>query len=299
MKRALPRAHLAARLSFILPFTLLALPAAAQTTGAPAPTNPWGSITVILLSPAGESPYEAAQRASDAAVAAQTEAAAIAAQAEAAATTQPADSEYMSDEDADAAMQGALVEAGEAPAPSLWNALLGSVGVTSGAAPAKLPERKSVAAPKSASVPTKLELKQGPASLAVSTNASASAPVSGALSTSAGGGSGEIKGRVGFEQDNLTIYSTGAVGAAASTGVPSLYDNLAVGSTYSMPLAPLGLGNEKLGASVEMNSTQTVTTGLELRSPLGSYERYISVQRSIAPDSDGSGLLKAGVLGKF
>lgn len=296
MNRALPRAHLAARLSFILPFTLLALPAAAQSAGTPAPANPWGGITVILLSPTGESPYEAAQRASDAAVAAQTEAAAVAAQAE---DAPPGDSEYMSDEDADAAMQGSLVEAGEAPAPSLWNALLGSVGVTSGAAPAKLPERKSIAAPKTASMPTKLELKQGPASLAVSTSASASAPVSGALATSAGGGSGEIKGRVGFEHDNLTVYSTGAVGASASTGTPSLYDNLAVGSTYSMPLAPLGLGNEKLGASVEMNSTQTVTTGVELRAPLGSYERYISVKRSASPDSDGSGVVRAGVLGKF
>ena len=48
-----------------------------------------------------------------------------------------------------------------------------------------------------------------------------------------------------------------------------------------------------------MNSGQTVTTGVELRAPSGSYERFISLQRSISPDSDPSGTVKAGVLGKF
>lgn len=190
--------------------------------------------------------------------------------------------------------------------PSLWTSLDLGLG---GAAPEPEPEAKETPpawlvpgpAPKvkQGKLPTELELKQGYTSLSVSSSASTSAPVSSALERNPGSGSGEIKGRVGVGQDNLTLYGTGTVGASASGDTPSVYDSMAVGSTYSVPLAPLGMGDEKLGASVEVDNSQQLTTGVELRAPAGSYERFISVQRQVSPDSDPSGVVKAGVLGKF
>lgn len=265
-----------------------ATPAAAQqigTTASPFPGDPWHGI--IMVTPAGEgSPYDAAQQAAGAADAAPSDAAP---QAEAAQVqVEPFDPEK---------------EAAEAP--SLWTTL--DLGL--GASPEPEPEepapnrlvleRKPVAEAKRAPLPTRVEVRHGAASLSVSSSASTTAPVSGPLNRTDSSGSGEIKGRVGVEQDSLTVYSTGTLGASASAGTASLYDNLAVGSTYSVPLAPIGLDKEKLGASVEVNNSQTVTTGIELRAPEGSYERFLSVQRSVSPDSDPSGIVKAGVLGKF
>ncbi|MCS0501471.1 hypothetical protein [Ancylobacter mangrovi] len=260
-------------------------PAAAQSvdaTSAAAGDNPWNGIeiTVRPLPTSPPSPYEQAI-------------------SEAQTPEQP-----VVPSDPSGPLTGTLIDPlGPAPKASVWSSLRES------AAP-KLPDgtpspykqltsRTKKPKAKSASLPTNMELKQGPASVSVSTTASASAPQSGALTSSEGGGSGEIKGRIGYEQDNLAVYSTGSVGASASTGMPSLYDNLAVGSTYSVPLSPLGLDGDKLGASVEMNNSAAVTTGVELRGKLGTYQRYISVQRSINPDSAASDIVKAGVLGKF
>lgn len=274
-----------ARLSLLVAGLALAQPAGAQSIGAVTKPNlpdPWHGVIIITPHDA-DSPYEAAQRAAEAATTVADQPAAEAPAVE------PFDPER---------------EAGAMP--SLWETIdlgLGDIPTEPEPETPKpyqlLPERKAPVKRARAQLPTRMELRQGAASLSVSSSASATAPASGALATTSTSGSGEIKGRVGLEQDNLTVYSTGTLGASASPGAAAIYDNVAVGSTYSVPLAPLGLGQEKLGASVEVNNVQAVTTGVELRAPVGSYERFISVQRSISPDSVGSGIVKAGVLGKF
>lgn len=246
-------------------------PAAAQS----ADSDPWHGIKVLVTPPDDGSAYDEAQQ----------PAAGAPAEPPAASTDVGADGSE----------------------PSLWTSLDLGLG---GAAPEPEPEAKKDTPPawllpgpapkvKQGKLPTELEVKQGYTSLSVSSSASTTAPVSSALERNPGSGSGELKGRVGVGQDNLTIYGTGTVGASASGTTPSLYDSMAVGSTYSVPLAPLGLGDEKFGASVEVNNSQQLTTGVELRAPAGSYERFISVQRQVGPDSDPSGVVKAGVLGKF
>lgn len=287
MMRSFSRSPLPARLPLALRLALpsllamtLAAPAGAQTisgTSANSATDPWNGIAVIVTPPADDaSPYEAAQGA-----------------------------------DAGPAQPETATAAPEEPdaddhAPSLWTILTLGLGGETPEPPKEEPAPnqlisapKPTVAKKPSSLPTSLELKQGPASVAITTTASGSAPSSDPLNASDGGASGEVKGRVGLEQDNLSIYSTGTLGASASTGSPTLSDNLAVGSAYSVPLAPLGLGQEKLGASVEVDNSHTLTTGVELRAPLGTYERFISVERSTPADSNASGVVKAGVLGKF
>lgn len=278
---------------FAAGLALSATAAAAQqigTTAPPSPGDPWHGI--IMVTPVGEgSPYDAAQQAADAAGQAET------APSDAAPPVEAAQMEIEPFDPEKEAAEG----------PSLWTTLELGLGASPEAEPEEpapnrlVLERKPVAEAKRAPLPTRVEVRHGAASLSVSSSASTTAPVSGPLSRTDSSGSGEIKGRVGVEQDSLTVYSTGTLGASASAsaGTASLYDNLAVGSTYSVPLAPIGLGKEKLGASVEVNNSQTVTTGVELRAPEGSYERFLSVQRSVSPDSDPSGIVKAGVLGKF
>ncbi|WP_428030742.1 hypothetical protein [Ancylobacter sp.] len=276
----------------------LALPqiAGAQVIGTvtkPGLPDPWHGV--ILISPYDDtspedaptdeaSPYEAAQRAAGEALSEEPPVAAVE-------PVEPFDPEKET-----------------ATMPSLWESIelgLGDVPAEPEPEAPKpyqlIPERKAPVARARASLPTTMEVRQGAASVSVSSNASATAPASGALATTTTSGSGEIKGRVGLEQQNLTVYSAGTLGASAGANraSASVYDDVAVGSTYSVPLAPLGLGQEKLGASVEVNKSQSVTTGVELRAPAGSYERFISVQRSTSPDSDASGIVKAGVLGKF
>lgn len=255
----------------------LVLPAGAQTPTDGATYNPWSGIISVTVSPPPEEPS-----AYDAAVAG------------------------ASAQETPALPDNAAATVEDTHEPSLWDALSLAIGGDLPELPKEkpapnqlLPERAPVVTSTPATIPTSIELQRGAAHLAVSTSASATAPKSGFSGATAGGASGEIKARLGVEQDNLSIYSTGVVGASASTSAPSLYDNLAVGSSYSVPLAPLGLGDEKLGASVEVNNSQTVTTGMELRAPLGTYERFISVERTATPESSGSGIVKAGVLGKF
>ena len=246
----------------------VAAPAAAQSA------DPWHGIKVLVTPPDDGAAYDEAQ--------------------------QPAAG-------APAEPPAASTDVGEdGSEPSLWTSLDLGLG---GAAPEPESEAKETPpawllpgpAPKvkQGKLPTELKLKQGYTSLSVTSSASTTAPVSSALERNPGSGSGELKGRVGVGQDNLTVYGTGTVGASASGTTPSVYDSMAVGSTYSVPLAPLGMGDEKFGASVEVNSSQQLTTGVELRAPSGSYERFISVQRQVSPDSDPSGVVKAGVLGKF
>jgi hypothetical protein len=277
------RPLLALRLAPSLLALMLAVPAGAQTLAAspasPA-ADPWGGIAVTITPPSdGDSAYDAAQGAN-----------ADAAPPEAAATPETHAAEPEDDDHA----------------PSLWTILTLGLGGETPEPPKEEPApNQLISTPKpkvvkkANSLPTSLELNEGPASVAITTTASGSAPSSDPLNASQGGASGQVKGRVGLEQDNLSIYSTGTIGASASTSTPTLSDNLAVGSSYSVPLAPLGLGQEKLGASVEMDNARNVTTGVELRAPIGSYERFISVERTTPADSNASGVVKAGVLGKF
>ncbi|MDF2621978.1 MAG: hypothetical protein K0S00_4637 [Xanthobacteraceae bacterium] len=263
------------RLAPLLAGTALLASLAAAAPAAAQSADPWQGIKVLVTPPGDDPAYDDGQQA----------AAGAPAEAPAASTDVEADDSFQ---------------------PSLWSSLDLGLG---GATPEPESEAKETPpawllpgpAPKvkQGKLPTELELKQGYTSLSVTSNASASAPVSSALERNPGSGSGELKGRVGVGQDNLTLYGTGTVGASASGTTPSVYDSMAVGSTYSVPLAPLGMGDEKFGASVEVNNSQQLTTGVELRAPSGSYERFISVQRQVSPDSDPSGVVKAGVLGKF
>ncbi|GAB4066104.1 hypothetical protein GCM10028812_13050 [Ancylobacter sonchi] len=259
------------------------LPAAAfaQSMGGPLPydpVNPWAGVTVIVT-PAPEPDT---------------------ADAPAVPPPRPADIPEP------AAPAIADAPAGHWP-PSLYESIELGLGGEPQPEPEKpapnqlLPARKSVAAPKGSKLPTSVQfVDRGPVSIGVSTSMSASAPVSSLTNRQTGSGSGEVKGRVGYSMDNLSVYGTSQLGASASTGSPSVYDGYTVGSTYSVPLDSLGLGKgDKLGATVEMDSSSTVNTGVELRAPMGSYERFISVQRSAPMDSDASGVVKAGVLGKF
>lgn len=269
----------------------LTVPASAQslrTVPAPGLPDPW--FGVIMISPYDEaaaegSAYEAAHDAADAASEAAQPAPAV---ADAPVTFDPAQE--------------------TAVMPSLWETIeLGLGGPPEepepeAPTPYQLIEQRSAPVQRARTqLPTQMELRQGAAIMSVSSSANATAPSSGALATTSTSGSGELKGRLGLEQDNLTVYSTGTVGASAgpNPASASLYDNIAVGSTVSVPLAPLGLGAEQLGTKVEVDKGQTVRTGVELRAPAGRAERYISVERSQAPGSEASGLVKAGVLGKF
>lgn len=272
----------------------LTLPAAAQSIGTvtkPGLPDPW--FGVIMISPydeaaAGSSAYDAAHDAADAAAEAAQPAPPPPAAAAAPATFDP--------------------EQETAVMPSLWESIdLGLGGPPEepepeAPTPYQLIEKRSAPVQRAQTLlPTQMELRQGAAIMSVSSSASATAPASGALATTSTSGSGELKGRLGLEQDHLTVYSTGTLGASAGPNPASatLYDNIAVGSTLSVPLAPLGLGAEQLGTTVEVDKGQTVRTGVELRAPAGRAERYISVERSQAPGSEASGLVKAGVLGKF
>lgn len=269
----------------------LALPVAAQSIGTvtkPGLPDPW--FGVIMISPYDEaaaegSAYEAAHDAANAASEAAQPAPAI---ADAPVTFDPAQE--------------------TAVMPSLWESIeLGLGGPPEepepeAPTPYQLIEQRSAPVQRARNqLPTQMELRQGAAIMSVSSSANATAPSSGALATTSTSGSGELKGRLGLEQDNLTVYSTGTVGASAGPNPASatLYDNIAVGSTISVPLAPLGLGTEQLGTKVEVDKGNNVVTGVELRAPAGRAERYISVERSQAPGSEASGLVKAGVLGKF
>ncbi|MCB4769411.1 hypothetical protein LGR54_12405 [Ancylobacter sp. Lp-2] len=285
MLRALLRGHRPTRLPFRAGAAILAglMPAAAlaQSMGGPLPyepTDPWAGVTVIVT-PAPEPD---------------------AADAPAVPPPRPADIPEP------AAPAIADAPAGHWP-PSLYESIELGLGGEPQPAPEKpapnqlLPARKSVTAPATAKLPTSVQfVDRGPVSIGVSTSMSASAPVSSLTNRQTGSGNGEVKGRVGYSMDNLSVYGTSQLGASASTGNPSVYDGYTVGSTYSVPLDSLGLGNgDKLGATVEMDSSSTVNTGVELRAPMGSYERFISVQRSAPVDSNASGVVKAGVLGKF
>ncbi|MBS7545784.1 hypothetical protein [Ancylobacter oerskovii] len=286
MQRTHLRGHRPVRLSLLLCAAGTALTPAmalAQSMGGPLPydpVDPWAGVTVIVT-PAD--PREAPE----------------AAAAPALPPPRPADIP----EPAPPRIADTPVE--EWTPPSLYESLdlgLGGTPELASEKPApnaQLPERKSVAAPKGSRLPTSVQfVERGPVSVGVSTSMSATAPVSSLLNRQAGSGNGEVKGRVGYSMDNLSLYGTSQLGASASTGTPSVYDGYTVGSSYSVPLDSLGTG-DKLGATVEMDSSSTVNTGVEWRAPMGTYERFISVQRSAPVDSNASGVVKAGVLGKF
>lgn len=275
----------------VLAVACLAAPAPVAAGSLDPSLDPWQSIVIVPEPQPGASAYDAAQRAS----------------LDAPGT--PAAAEEPQDAPEEAAYVPFDPEAETAVAPSLWTLIeLGLGGAdepqadtaSEAASPAWLPTGKdSVAGRAPVRLPTRMDVQQGAASLSLSSRASAVAPASGALNTTSTSGTGEITGKVGLQQDYITVYTAGTVGASASGDTASLYDSLAVGSTYSVPLAPVGLGDQKLGASVEMNDSRTVTTGVELRAPVGAAERFISVERTQGPDSAGSGIVKAGVLGKF
>lgn len=187
--------------------------------------------------------------------------------------------------------------------PSLWTAL--ELGIGDGIEvlpprPVATVSTRPVKATPLQPLPTSFDLRQGPAQFAVVTSVSTTPAVSSLLEGSAGGGSGEVKGRLGYVLDNWSLYGVGGIGAAESTGTISLYDSLVFGGTYSVPLAPLGMGaNDSLGARIEVGDTQATTTSLEMRSGQGTYQRFISVERSMAPTAAPSDTVRAGVVGKF
>lgn len=295
MKRAYPRRPLLARtalarLTLLAPLMAFAGSSHAQSqagTVTYTPVNPWSGITVIITPPAPEaatdSPYDTALQDNAAAPAADPV-------APAEPETEELVGHVVSSTDVDQV----------APKPSIWSTLFGAPAQPATEKPAPntlLPARKVVTATQNDSLPTQLKILEGPASVAVSTSASTSAPVSSPLAKHGGGGSGEVKTRVGYEVNNLTLYGTGGLGAAESTGAVSVYDSMTVGSTYKVPLGLVK--GDTLGATVEVNNAAALTTGVELRAPMGDYQRFISVQRSTSSDSSASDVVKAGVLGKF
>lgn len=196
-----------------------------------------------------------------------------------------------------------VAEAMDGPMPSLWTSLDLALGDDLPGPPARkvtiVPTRRVKSAP-AQPMPTKFDLQDGPARFAVVTNVSTTRPVSAPLAAVAGGGSGEVKGRVGYVLDNWSVYGVGGFGASESTGSVSVYDSLVLGGTYSMPLAPFGFGpDDRLGAKIEVGDTEATTTSLEMRSGQGNYQRFISVERSTAPEASTNDIVRAGVIGKF
>ncbi|MBS7540609.1 hypothetical protein [Ancylobacter lacus] len=195
-------------------------------------------------------------------------------------------------------------EAGTSPDPGyVWSTLGGFVPptpATEGPTPAeqviKNAAGRSATTSAKRTLPTSLDLSHGPASVNVSTSVSANAPVSSALAASAGGASGEVKGRIDYALDSLVIYGTGNVGAAAGRSAVSLSDGSAIGSTYKVPLTPDG---ETLGMSAELANQSSVNTSVELRGPLGPFERFFSVEHARTIGTTGTETVKAGILGKF
>jgi hypothetical protein len=187
--------------------------------------------------------------------------------------------------------------------PSLWTSLDLGIGDGVEMPPprkvATVPTQPVKAAP-AQPLPTSFDLREGPAQFAVVTSISTTPPISDPMDGNAGGGSGEVKGRVGYVLDNWSVYGVGGFGAAESTGTLSVYDSLVLGGTYTVPLAPLGLGaDDSLGAKVEVGDTQATTTSVEMRGGQGNYQRFISVERSTAPTAAPSDTVRAGVVGKF
>lgn len=188
--------------------------------------------------------------------------------------------------------------------PSLYTSL--DLGIGDGAElpppqekVATVPTRPVKAAP-AQPLPTSFDLREGPAQFAVVTSVTTTPPLSAGMDSAAGGGSGEVKGRLGYVLDNWSLYGVGGFGAAENTGTLSVYDSLMLGGTYTVPLAPFGLGaNDSVGAKVEVGDTQSTTTSLEMRSGQGTYQRFISVERSTAPTATPTDTVRAGVVGKF
>ncbi|QJP17173.1 hypothetical protein G3545_28140 [Starkeya sp. ORNL1] len=187
--------------------------------------------------------------------------------------------------------------------PSLWTSLDLGIGDGVEMPPprkvATVPTQPVKAAP-AQPLPTSFDLRQGPAQVAIITSVSTTPPISDPMDGNAGGGSGEVKGRLGYVLDNWSVYGVGGFGAAESTGTLSVYDSLMLGGTYTIPLAPYGLGaNDSIGAKLEVGDTQATTTSVEMRSGQGNYQRFISVERSTAPTAAPSDTVRAGVVGKF
>jgi hypothetical protein len=187
--------------------------------------------------------------------------------------------------------------------PSLWTSLDLGIGDGVEMPPprkvATVPTQPVKAAP-AQPLPTSFDLREGPAQLAIVTSVSTTPAVSDPMDGNAGGGSGEVKGRLGYVLDNWSVYGVGGFGAAESTGTLSVYDSLMLGGSYTVPLAPYGLGaNDTVGAKLEVGDTQATTTSVEMRSGQGNYQRFISVERSTAPTAAPSDTVRAGVVGKF
>lgn len=191
----------------------------------------------------------------------------------------------------------------ESEMPSLWTSLELSLGGEPTVPPATAASRvavERVRTPAPQPVPTTFNLVEGPARFSVLTSVSTAQPLSSALATEAGGGSGEVKGRVGYEMDNLSLYGVGGVGAASNLGTVSLYDSALFGTAYSVPLTSFGFGNgDRVGAKVEIDRAATTATAVEVRSADGRIERYIAVERSAPVEGTASSAVRAGVTGRF
>ncbi len=188
--------------------------------------------------------------------------------------------------------------------PSLWTSLDLGIGDGVEMPPprkvATVPTQPVKAAP-AQPLPTSFDLREGPAQFAIVTSVSTTPPVSDPMDGNAGGGSGEVKGRLGYVLDNWSVYGVGGFGAAENTGTLSVYDSLMLGGTYTVPLAPSASAPMTVsGAKVEVGDTQAATTSVEMRSGQGNYQRFISVERSTATDGGPRATpCGAGVVGSF
>ncbi|MCK0196673.1 hypothetical protein MWN34_07065 [Ancylobacter sp. 6x-1] len=268
---------------------------------AQAPFDPWTGITIPdpVPDPSGgadsASPYEQAVENANAAAMAD-------------AAGDPPDltvtvSPPPPDEQGSASAEGGHEAAPEPAAPGTVWATLGGGSVPKvnyiGATPIQrlLQSRaKKKASASRDTIPTEFDYRHGAASVSLNTSMSATAPVSGFSSATASSGNGEVKGRIDYALDNLVIYGSGNVGASASTGV-SLYDGTAVGTTYKMPLA-ISPG-DTFGMTAELANQSNVTTSMEVRGPLGPFERFLSVEHVRTIGTTGTETVKAGLLGKF
>lgn len=170
------------------------------------------------------------------------------------------------------------------------------------AASYRMPDRlKPPAKPK---LPTKIEYADGPVkwdvNSSVTTHKSAKSliPVPPDPKTvGTAGGSGELKGEVRYSADQWEFYGAQRFGTNQADGAaPTFSDTTVLGSLYKLPDS---FG--KIGASVELNSTDERKARVEYRRPIGPAEGFISAEQTFpaVPVDQPPAAVRAGVNRKF
>ncbi|HSI40610.1 MAG TPA: hypothetical protein VLA00_08715 [Xanthobacteraceae bacterium] len=185
---------------------------------------------------------------------------------------------------------------------SAWIIIELGIGDADDGALAAPPDRRpqpaaTVVAPQPSPLPTKLDIDGGPARLEVSGSVATTDPVSDADRKVGGGGSGELRSRLGYSLDAFTLYGVGGMGAAESAGAVSVYRSLVLGGAYAAPLG--GPQDGRIGAKVEIADTAAVTAGVEYRAGRDGAEGFVSLEQVGAPNAAPAGMVRAGVVGKF